>query len=242
MFEPSEIKARHLTEEDDIIRGLDVPERMQLSGSTFSTNATIIQHADSIDDVMSDAAAWVAMRISPRITRDFFRPQAIHSNLLTALILAISAALDLILVKNYEVPYVHTHCRDLVSHFDVERRVLTQLLSRDELWRVGTLGVKFRAFRDRKLALLKTYERMGTTDLYFEDEIRDKLDTIEMVADAMEWLGMMYRQAQKDAMELDGDKTYKKPSRMTDYDRAKQTLASELAKVIILCQAPWGLN
>lgn len=241
VFEPSEIKARHLTEDDDIIRMTDIPERMQLSTSTLSPTATLTLHEDfDFDQFVTDAAAWVAMRISPRITRDFFRPGALHSKLLTPLILAISRALELMLVKNFEVPYIHMHWRDLISHYDPEKRIRTELLSRDELWRVGTLGMKFRALMERKQSMLKTYERMNVDDDYFEIDIKDKLDTIEAVADASEWLGMKYRQAQKDAMEMndeDGDgadsgvKKFKKPTRTSAYELARQTITSKLADV-----------
>ncbi|KAG8895581.1 Transcription elongation factor spt6, partial [Tulasnella sp. 403] len=235
VFEPSEIKARHLTEDDDIIRMTDIPERMQLSTSSLSPNATLTTHDQfDFDNFVSDAAAWVAMRISSRITRDFFRPNAVHSSLLTALILAISRALELMLVKNFEVPYIHTHHRDLISHFDIEKRVRTELLSRDELWRVGILGMKFRALIERKQSLLKIYEKMNVQDGYFENDIRDKLDSIEAVADATEWLGMTHKDAHKDATEIQDDdgesRKFKKPTRISAYDTAKRTVTSRLAQ------------
>ncbi|KAG8886008.1 Transcription elongation factor spt6 [Tulasnella sp. 331] len=236
VFEPSEIKARHLTEDDDIIRMNDLPERMQLSTSSLSPSASLSLHDENeFEKHLTDASQWVATRISPRITRDFYRPNAIHKDLLVPLITAISGALQLLLVKNFEVPYIHTHRRDLISHFNAEKRTRTELLSRDELWRVGTLGMKFRALMERKLALGRTYEKMNVHDEYFEQDIQDKMDSIEAVADVTEWLGMKYRQAQKDAMETTVDvdgveaKKFKKPTRVSAYDIARQTVTSKLA-------------
>ncbi|KAG8984083.1 Transcription elongation factor spt6 [Tulasnella sp. JGI-2019a] len=236
VFEPSEIKARHLTEDDDIIRMNDLPERMQLTTSSLSSSASLSLHDETeFEKHLTEASQWVATHISPRITRDFYRPDAIHKSLLIPLITAISSVLQLLLVKNFEVPYIHTHRRDLISHFDAERRTRTELLSRDELWRVGSLGMKFRALMERKLTLNKTYERMNVHDEYFEQDVQDKIDSIEAVADVTEWLGMKYRQAQKDAMEtvVDEDgveaKKFKKPTRVSAYDNARQTVTSKLA-------------
>ncbi|KIO20227.1 hypothetical protein M407DRAFT_30136 [Tulasnella calospora MUT 4182] len=237
VFEPSEIKARHLTEDDDIIRMTDIPERMQLSSSSLSPSATLTLHDDfDFSQHLSAAAAWVAMRISPRITRDFFRQGAPHQALLTPLIIAISRILEFMLIRNFEVPYIYTHHHDLISHFDYEKRVMTELLSRDELWRVGILGMKFRALTERKEILYKTYEKMGVNDDYFDSDLKDHLDSIEAVADASEWLGMKYRQALKDAVEMPEDdsvdvsKRIKKPTRTSPYETAKSTIASKLAE------------
>lgn len=216
----------------------DIPERMQLSTSSLSPSASLTLHDDfDFSQHLSAAAAWVAMRISPRITRDFFRQGAPHQALLTPLIIAISRILEFMLIRNFEVPYIYTHHHDLISHFDYEKRVMTELLSRDELWRVGILGMKFRALTERREALYKTYEKMGVHDDYFDSDLKDHLDSIEAVADASEWLGMKYRQALKDAMEmpeddsLDVSKRIKKPTRISPYETAKSTVASKLAEV-----------
>ena len=146
----------HLTEGDNLGRMTDVPERMQLSTSSLWSTATPTLHADcNLDLVASDAATWVATRISLRIAQHCFRPNASHFHLFACLILAISRGLELMLAKNYEVPYIHTHWRDLISHFDPTARVSTELLSRGELWRVGALRMKSRALTERKQA----YER-----------------------------------------------------------------------------------
>ncbi|KAG8966029.1 Transcription elongation factor spt6 [Tulasnella sp. 419] len=237
VFEPSEIKARHLTEEDDIIRINDIPERMQLSTSSLSPSATLSLHEDfNLQDYDVDAAGWVAPRISSRIIRDYFRPNATHSDLRTELIVAVKNSLELMLTKNFEVPYIYTHRRDLISHYDPDKRVRIDLLSKDELWRVGTLGGKFRALMERKQVLLKTFQKMGVEDDHFERDIFPNLNSIEAVADATEWLGLMHRQAQKDIMEaaaLEEDsiaeKKFKKPTRTSPYELAKQTVSSKLA-------------
>ena len=214
---------------------------MQLSASSLSANANLALHEDfNLADDIPAAAEWVALRISPRIARDFFRPGAPQANLLAPLVLAVTEALDLMLIKNFEVPYIHTHRRDLISHFDhVNTRTYTELLSRDELWRVGTLGMKFRALMERKNLLMKTYQKMGVSDDYFETHINGRLNSIEAVADASEWLGMKHRQAQKDAMEIAADedgesRKFKKPSRVSAYEVARATVTSKLADVSVM--------
>ena len=56
MFEPSEIKARVLTEDDDLIRVKDMPERMQLATSTLSSHTGLSVHTPLTPDDLNDAA------------------------------------------------------------------------------------------------------------------------------------------------------------------------------------------
>ena len=73
VFEPSEIRARHLTEDDDIIRAQDVPERMQLATSTLSKDASLSVQHGMTEDMLVNAAMWVLMCLSakriPRLPR-----------------------------------------------------------------------------------------------------------------------------------------------------------------------------
>lgn len=217
----------------------DLPERVQLSTSTLSPTATLALHAGfSFDDYLPHPATqWVATRISARITQNYLRPSGRYHALLEPLMNAVSAALRLILVDNFEVPFISTHRLDVIGHDDPITKTTTDILNPDDLWRIGTLGMKFRALMERKRSLTNTYERMNVHDDYFENDITDKLDSIEAVADATEWLGMKYRQAQKDAtntaVDEDGTelKRFKKPTRISAYEIARQTLTSKLADV-----------
>ena len=184
------------------------------------------------------ASEWVALRISRRIENEFFLPDAKFYNLLQPLVLAVQTSLDYLLCQNLEVPYIYTHRRDYISHFDPSlSRGSVELLRRDELWRVYALGQRYRALVERKKLLEGAYERLGVVDEYFENDVRPMIDSIEVVADTTEWLGMKYKDQKADATTLrfhddeePEERKMKMPSRISAYEIAKKTPLALLAR------------
>ncbi|KAF8576398.1 transcription elongation factor Spt6 [Ramaria rubella] len=238
VFEPSEIRARLLTEDDDWIRAKDIPERMQLVTSALSESVTMVNNPPFPRSELSSASEWVALRISRRIETEFFLPDAKYSTLLAELIMAVQTSLDYLLCQNLEVPYIYTHRRDYISYFDATlARGSVELLRRDELWRVYALGQRYRALVERKKLLDNAYQRLAVTDEYFENDIRSAIDSIEVVADTTEWLSMKYKDQKADATALrfhddeePEEKKMKMPSRISAYEIAKKTPLARLAR------------
>ncbi|EMD38273.1 hypothetical protein CERSUDRAFT_113442 [Gelatoporia subvermispora B] len=239
VFEPSEIRARMLTEDDDLIRAQDIPERMQLANSALSPSATISLHKSLTENDLDDAASWVITRISTRKERDFFRPDGQYHRYLPDLVQAISYALRFLFILEFEVPYIWNHKRDYISYFNPQdMRTRIELLSLDELWRVYSVGQKFRSLMERRQALDALYSRFGVQDEYFDNEVRKRVESVETVADATEWLGMKYREDQKnkivfqfhDDEEQAEPKKRKLPSRISAYELAKKSVVSKLAQ------------
>ena len=239
VFEPSEIRARMLTEDDDLIRAQDIPERMQLATSSLSQSATLSLHQNLSETDMDDAAAWVTSRLSARKTRDFFSPTGPYNAYREALVLAVSYSLRFLFVHEFEVPYIWTHKRDYISYFNPqEMRTRIELISLAELWRINALGQKYRSLLERRNALSAAYTRLKVVDDYFEHIITPKIDTVEMVADATEWLSMKYKTNKQDAFDLQFhddeevvDRKRKAPSRVSAYEIAKKSVVSKLADV-----------
>ncbi|EPQ58032.1 transcription elongation factor Spt6 [Gloeophyllum trabeum ATCC 11539] len=238
VFEPSEIRARMLTEDDDLIRAQDVPERMQLATSSLSPSSTLSLHKPLTDNDIDDAAQWVLTRLSTRKERDFFRRDGQYNHLLADLVQAASYALRYLFVHEFEVPYIWTHKRDYISYFNpADMRTRVELLSLDELWRLYSLGQKYRSLMERRHHLDALYARLGVSDEYFENEIRRRLESVEVVADATEWLGMKYKDKKKDQFELhfhDDEEPEapkrKNPSRTSAYQVAKNSVVARLAQ------------
>ncbi|KAH9935008.1 transcription elongation factor Spt6 [Fomitopsis serialis] len=239
VFEPSEIRSRMLTEDDDLIRGTDIPERMQLATSAVSASSTRSLHNPLTENDLDDAASWVITRLGPRKERDFFRGDGQFHRFLPDLVQAITCALRFLFVNQFEVPYVWTHKRDYISYFNpAELHAQVELLSLEELWRVYAIGQKFRSLLERRNALDSMYGRLGASDEYFENEIRKRIDAVETVADATEWLSMKYREDKKNRIELhfhdDEDqvdvKKHKTPSRISQYELAKKSIVAKLAE------------
>ncbi|KAI0780912.1 transcription elongation factor Spt6 [Trametes elegans] len=240
VFEPSEIRARLLTEDDDLIRAQDIPERMQLATSSLSTSSTLSLHKPLTESDLDDAASWVITRLSSRKERDFFRGDGQYHHLLSDLVQAITCALRYLFVQEFEVPYIWTHKRDYISFFDPKHpRAPVELLSLDDLWRLYAMGQKFRSLLERRTALDALYSRLGVSDDYFENEVRKRIETAEMAADATEWLGMKYREEKRsnrfdvhfhDDEEQTEVRKHKMPSRVSAYELAKKTIVSKLAE------------
>lgn len=229
-----------LTEDDDLIRAQDIPERMQLATSSLSPNATLSIHKTLSENDLDDAAGWVITRLSGRKERDFFRADGQYHRFLPQLVEAITCALRYIFVQDFEVPYVWMHKRDYISYFDPDNpKLQVELLSLEDLWRIYTVGQKYRSLLERRDALDGLYGRLGVSDEYFEGAIRKRVETAEMAADATEWLGMKYREQKKtrfdiqfhDDEEQAETRKHKMPSRVSAYELAKKTVVSKLAEV-----------
>lgn len=173
VFEPSEIRVRMLTEDDDLIRAQDTPERMQLATPSLSlTNVTLATRYKWQEDDLDDAAPWVLTRLSSSKDREFLQSSGRYHKHLQDLVEAIKFSLRCLFMLEFEVPCIYTYKRDYITHFDPEdMRTKLDLLGQDELWRIYSLGQKYSSFLERRAALGAFYERLGgTKDSYLETE------------------------------------------------------------------------
>ena len=182
---------------------------------------------------------WVTMRLSPRKTREFFSPDGIQAHLQQSLVMAVTFVLRSLFIEEFEVPYIWTHKRDYLSHFDPnDVRARVELLSSSELWKIYALGQKYRSLAERRAALETSFKKLDVSDEYYKDEIEPKIDSVEVVADATEWLAMKYKTKKRDNFEFHfhddeqvDTKKRKMPSRISAYEVAKKSVISRLAQV-----------
>ncbi|KAG5652250.1 hypothetical protein H0H81_005645 [Sphagnurus paluster] len=239
VFEPSEIKKRLLTEDDDLIRARDIPERMQLATSSLSPSSTLSLHTQLTEQDLGGAAMWVTVRLSQRKNREFFTPGGTNQHLKGALVMAVTFALRSLFVEEFEVPYIWTHKRDYIRSFDVsDIRSRQELLNLGDLWRIYTLGQKYRSMIERRAAMNTLYGRLTVKDTYFEEEVLPQVDSVELVADCTEWLSMKYKDQRSaeadfqfhDDVESEAIKKRKMPSRVSAYELLKKSVVSKLAE------------
>ena len=241
VFEPTEIRKRMLTEDDDLIRARDIPERMQLATSSLSESSTLLLHAPLTADDLNGAAMWIIQRIPSRKTALFFAEGGQYFHLSGHLVLAVTFVLRELFVVQNEVPYVWVHKRDYISYFDInEPKNRLELLNSSDLWIILQLGYKYRSLLERRQTLATFYERLQVQDDYFETDILPKIDGVEEVADATDWLMMKYKDKKQDNhLEFqfhDDDepqvdaKKHKTPSRISAYEVAKKSVVAKLAK------------
>jgi len=230
-----------LTEDDDLIRAQDIPERMQLATSSLSQQSSLSSHIQLTEDDLGGAAMWVTQRISSEKNKQFFTSEGEYQHLKGALVLAVTFALRQLFVEEYEVPYIYAHKRDYICQFDVtDIRSRVELLSLSDLWRINALGHKYRSLLERRRALTTSYERLQVKDPYFEEEIQPQIDSVEFLADTTEWIAMKYKDKKQDNVaefrfhddeEAESTKKRKMPSRISAYEVAKKSVVSRLAEV-----------
>jgi transcription elongation factor SPT6 len=240
VFEPSEIRKRMLTEDDDLIRGQDIPERMQLAVSSLMESSNLSLHVQLTQEDIGGAAMWVTQRISDQKNTDFFTPVGQYQHLKGSLVMAVTFTLQELFLDEYEVPYIWAHKQDRLRHFDVDDiRSNEELLNLKELWRINTLGKKYRSLLERIRALNALYDRLQVKDEYYEEDIHAQIDSVEVVADATEWLSMKYKDKKQDSSvdfrfhdddEATDNKKRKTPSRISAYEIVKKSVVSKLAE------------
>lgn len=210
VFEPSEIAERMMTAADDIIRALDIPERMQIAQAGIQpkkvTNAEGEEEiVDSLldEDQLQAAAFWAAPRISEKLKEEYLQPRRDGSDppLKTAFYTAVARVLHFLCIDYYEVPFIWVHRRDYFVHhdptaFNASERS-KQLLNQDDLWKLYSLAIKYRALQDRKAHLAKLWEKLQVEDVYY-DELFQTIDSPEEVADLVDYVTLKYQKRLKE--------------------------------------------
>lgn len=267
VFEPSEIAERMMTDADDIIRAIDIPERMQIAQAGIPAKAAVV--VDGYEQEVSDyllepeqlqhAAIWVSTRISPTATEEYVSPADGGSpRLRDAFVGAVFRVLQFLCVEYYEVPFIWVHRRDHFFHHDLTaldpQDRSKALLSREDLWKIYQLAIKYRALCDRKIILSKLWAKVHDDNPYF-DTLYESAQNLEEVADLTDWVTTKYQarlkelaqnagadlipdDAEVDAVRngADGIK-YKRATKSSMYEKAKDSLASRFAdvsKIVIL--------
>ncbi|KAI9625586.1 hypothetical protein KEM48_010848 [Puccinia striiformis f. sp. tritici PST-130] len=234
IFEPSEIKERMLTEADEAIRQLDIPERTQLASAGLTNiNATEpILGAEELEL----AAEWVAQRISQRCNESFLQPDrhGFAPLLKQHFLVAVKDVLDFFLSKYFEVPFVFMRRQDYINYHDpqghdTQNRDI-RFLTRDELWKAHTLALKYVALLERIQSVEEVADLMQWLTLTYGHRLRDAQADVREDADAL---------AELDAEGLSGPAAdakkavrYKKALRESRYERAKSTNINHLSKEI----------
>jgi transcription elongation factor SPT6 len=100
----------------------------------------------------------------------------------------VTYALRYLLIDIYEVLFVWTHRRDYLSYLDSQDvRSRVELLTLSELRQIYTLGLKYRSLFGTAET---SYQRLVVEDEYHENKIRQQSNSVEVIADATEWLVM----------------------------------------------------
>ncbi|PHH71576.1 hypothetical protein CDD82_6436 [Ophiocordyceps australis] len=192
VFEPSQLKEKLLTDEDNEIRFSDEPERFQIDRKPF-------KNLQLTADQFREEARWITNQLWPK--------KGLAQELQAPFGKAVSKVLEFFIVDEVEVPFVFQHRKDYLLHSKKIRRSTRddpdgpdytiqsdKLLNQDDLWRILELDIKFRSFVDKRNALEKTVDNLrtlGVDDELVEDMIPDAT-TMEELQDLQDYLHFQY--------------------------------------------------
>lgn len=165
VFEPSELKARLLTEEDNSIRSLDVPERYQELRAGLKGKYMLN------DSEFNDAVQFVVEKLKDmRRVRDLgdANPQAARK------------VMELINRDNLEVPFIWRHRRDHLADLTLE-----------DLWRIVRLDIEYRGIVEKKRSVEKLMDLLSTYDSVY-NEARQSAATLSAWQDLLQYVQFKY--------------------------------------------------
>lgn len=232
MFEPSDLKARMMTSEDDIIRITDEPERMQVWRKDFK-------------DVLSEQDFdWMGRWMHDQLWPLFEREQATdpakrsqtNANLRELHQKAVRTVLDFYSRENLEIPYLWTHrreyllCKDeAVTYVADDKREGIVLVPLDHLWRLCRLEIRFRAIVERRDTIRKILSAKDIDASVESLLASDKLNSLQDAVDVHDYVNFFYSDQVRDHLQSGSASTQKRATRQTAYAKDR---ASSLYQVV----------
>lgn len=184
VFEHAELKERMLTEEDNVIRMIDIPERYQRYRS--SLNYIELEGED-----FEAKKEWVCQVMF----------QENKNQLLEFLIepykVAVGKVVEFVSKDNYEVPFIWTHRRDfllfsqLTTNADGNKvNSVHKLLSEDDLWRIVQLDIDYQSFYEKRLNVEKLISNLNLDD----DLVKDikSINSLVAIQDLQDYIQFTY--------------------------------------------------
>jgi len=190
VFEPSQLAERMLTDEDNVIRSTDEPERFQIAREPF-------KHLILTDEEIKEESTW--------ISHQFLLKRSLDRDLHEPFQKSIAKVLEFMTVDEYEVPFIFQHRKDYLIHAvhmpvtpdpynpSDPRTVVRaeKLLNQSDLWEIFDLDLKFRALVEKRHVLLRTYDKLkdatGIQDTVFEEMLSAAI-TMEELQDVQDYL------------------------------------------------------
>lgn len=238
VFEPSQLAEKMLTEEDNVIRLTDEPERYQVARKQY-------KHILLSDDQFKEEAVWISnlmllkKRLDPDLREPFQR--------------SIAKVLEFMVTDDWEVPFIFQHRKDYLIHAakvpaspdpsnpDGPEYVVRaeKLLNMIDLWDIFELDLKFRALVDKRNTLQKTYDNLQSIADVEDKMLEEMLPaavTMEELQDVQEYLYFQYATQIKDltlanSTEENGTASHRrKAATKTFYERVRSSRAYSLVR------------
>ncbi|ORX62353.1 transcription elongation factor Spt6 [Hesseltinella vesiculosa] len=177
IFEPSELAERMLTEEDEKIRNVDVPERLQMRyeglHKTFS---------EPTMEEIQQQGAWVAKHLAQQNGLP-----AVSEEYLTA----VTYIVRFFTKEFLEVPHIKDHRRDFFTSIDPVTNETVEILSEQDLWDIYDLDFKYHGLLDRKRTLNDFLAKYDIDSPLVRDA-EAKVDRLEQVTDIFDYVNLKH--------------------------------------------------
>lgn len=224
IFEPAQIAERMLTEEDERIKRIDIPERLQLACP--GEEGLKLLERKLTDAELFEAAKWASTRISTRTSAEFLDEAGLFHAQRSEFINAVQLMLSHMLNELLEVPFLFQHRFDelelLIFDEAEQRQRPIDLLTRRELYTLSGLGLKFKTLLVRKDQLRATFNKLHVDVKTENADDKDNLDatdastqqrrtcetmlaqasSLEEISDITEYLTLRYGQKMRDVQTL----------------------------------------
>lgn len=183
VFEPSELKEKMLTDADNHVRTVDVPER-------FQTLRSGVRQYELELRAFRRKQTWVAQQLAlEKHVEDAMREPFEQ---------AVAAVVDMVLRQSLEVPFIWHHRRDFllqqVMGEDGEVLRAERLLDEDDLWRIVLLDVEFHLLWDRKAVVERLWAQVngGTPPADAVVDLVESAATLEELQDLHDYILFTY--------------------------------------------------
>ncbi|ANB15993.1 chromatin-remodeling histone chaperone SPT6 [Sugiyamaella lignohabitans] len=232
VFEPSELSARLLTDEDNAIRIKDIPERYQLLRSVLKFDYNLGEE-DFAAEQQWVADKLVAAKPLVFIAKPYLREPFIK---------AVHKVVEFVSRDHLEVPTIWTHRRDylIYTHSTLKREnayessssttTTDNLLSLDDLWKIVHLDIEFHGLVEKKNSVDRLFKSLDVHDSAFESMF-EQAKTLVEYQDLTDYLQFRYSSQIKDHIsttKFDEDNlngngtTTKRHSRFARFERIRE--------------------
>lgn len=243
VFEHAELKERMLTEEDNLIRIIDTPERFQRLRANLNyidlEGEDLIQEQEWIANILykEKGAAFTPLLEQPFKT-------------------AVAKVVEFVSKDSYEVPFIWAHRRDFLLHAEeVENpdgttsNIVHKLLFEDDLWRIVHLDIDYHSLYEKRLNTQKLIDSLNLDD----DLVKDVkyVDSMVAIQDLHDYLNFTYsaeikalsQETNDDGEEEESEtKANKKHSKYAVYERIKANILYDVVKSYGISAKEFGEN
>lgn len=244
VFEHAELKDRMLTEEDNMIRIIDIPERFQ----KYRAN---LNYMDLEGAELEKEKLWIGKILFTEKQSTFQGP------LEAPFFEAVGKVVEFISKDNWEVPFIWAHRRDFLIHTEEivspEGTVKTnvhKLLFEDDLWRIVHLDIEYHSLYEKRVNTEKIIKALLVDDESLNDI--ELLETMVAIQDLQDYIHFTYSaelkkiedsKDQEDAQEEYEDKKgTKKHSKYAIFERIRENVLYDAVKGFGISAKEFGEN